>query len=110
MQTRSDVNQAFGALGPAPGLPTVRNPEPVPGGLMLFAADYSSARAHAHLVTVERPDEESDFNAPSTTGLPTPPQGFGDYSPALSGDCRTLYFTRYDFVNRKAFVMQTQRN
>ncbi len=109
MQTRSHVSEAFGALGPAPGSPTIRNPEPVPGGLMLLGADYSSTKPHAHLVSVERTDQQSDFRAPTVSGLPIQPDGLGDYSPALAGDCRSLYFTRYDFVNRRAVVMQAVR-
>jgi len=109
MHTRSSVDEAFGPMVPVPGLPTIRNPEPVPGSLMLLGADRSATSKRSHLVSVVRPDAESSFGVPDTLGLPVPPDNMGDYSPALAGDCRTLYFTRYDFSNNRVVVMESRR-
>jgi len=108
MHTRSSVDEPFGELRPVPGWPTIRNPEPVPGGLRLLGVD-SSTGTRSHLVSVQRNSEDGDFSAPSTEGLPTPPEYMGDYSPALAGDCKSLYFTRYDFTNNRPVVMQALR-
>lgn len=107
-QRRSSVDAAFGEMTPVPGLPTIRNPEPIPGGLGLLGVD-GSVNVSSHLVMVQRPDERAAFGAPTSDGLPVPPSGAGDYSPALSGDCRTLYFMRYHFSLQSAQVLEVGR-
>lgn len=108
MYTRASVDEPFGAAQPVPGWPTIRNPEPVPGGLWMLGVDRS-ASTRSHLVRVQRNDEQGEFSTPSSGGLPAPPENMGDYSPALAGDCSSLYFTRYDFATRHVFVMQARR-
>ncbi len=107
MYERTSPSDTFGDGRVVPGAVDFMNPEPVPGGLALLGVDATDG---AHIVLSVRPSVNDAFGPPQTEGLPVPPAGHSDYSPALSGDGRTLYFTRLDGASpRNARVMVARR-
>ncbi len=104
---RADVNEAFGDGVLVEGLSEVMNPEPIPDGLGLLMVDKSGSPRR--MVASYRSTASDPLALPSSAGLPQPPAGSSDYSPALSADCATLYFTRVGggdrvMVARREFV------
>ena len=108
MYQRSSLEEQFGPAQPTPGSPVLRNPEPAPGGLFLLGVSDRGA-VSSRLVSTERSEVGSPFGPLRSEGLPQPPVGAADYSPALGVDCRTLYFTRRQFSSPSAQVMMATR-
>jgi hypothetical protein len=76
-----------------------RHPEISADGLSLFGlapgAPVPSIGAPTwFLVVATRPAPGATFSQPMTSGLPAAATGYSDYSPSVSGDCSSLYFTR----------------
>lgn len=91
MWERSSTDDPFGGPSAVPGI-TVQfaHPDESKDGLAL----YGALRPDYRLAVASRRSAGAGFSAPVTDGLPSPPMGQRDASPAISADCRTLYFTR----------------
>jgi hypothetical protein len=97
MQTRSSLGDTFGTPIPVPGLPAAYYPSPDPSadGLHLFGGVMveTEAAPRLGLAVASRATLDAPFDPPTTTDMPAP-AGPADGSPAISADCRRLYFVR----------------
>ncbi|HLV19343.1 MAG TPA: hypothetical protein VKZ49_00620 [Polyangiaceae bacterium] len=96
MYTRASATEGFGAGQAIPGIDVgLINPELSGDGLSLLGAlpgdDY-----FYHLAIARRSAITEPFSGLTGEGLPTPPAAISYASPALSTDCRSLYFVRID--------------
>lgn len=89
--TRSSMNEAFSGGVPVAGGIELLNPEPAPDGLFMLGVQNGSTRRIAWSV---RAGKGFPFSEPSTDGMPLPGEGTQDYSPALTANCREIYFLR----------------
>ena len=107
MATRPSKAEPFGSPVPIPGLQdNVRNPELANDGLHLFGSIELSDKTY-DVVMFTRPSPGASFapatvadlvlehtfdsvDDPSTSAI----EGTSDYTPTLSGDCKSLYFMR----------------
>ncbi len=89
---RSSLAEPFGA--PATLGISMRNPEPSPDGLALYGVKVPGSVLYSELVVATRTEVDAPWGEPLPAELPAPPSGYSDHSPALSGDCRSLYFMR----------------
>jgi hypothetical protein len=92
--TRSSTTASFGAGVSLTGISAMfRTPEPSHDGLLLFGTVAMGSTSS--LAVASRASVGANFSAPSMAGLPARPAGVDvDSSPAISADCRTLYFVR----------------
>lgn len=91
MWERSSTSDGFDSSDPVPGITgDLLHPDPTHDELGL----YGYVRPDYHLALSTRASASESFSAPRTDGLPVPPEDWLDASPAISADCRTLYFTR----------------
>jgi hypothetical protein len=88
-----------------------RNPEPTADGLGLYGAVSTASVLQSQLVFASRASTAAPFSAPSAEGLPQAGEMEFDASPAISADCRTLYFLRiYGFgTSDVAWTVQVAR-
>jgi len=88
---RTAVTDSFGPGERLPGIPaSFRNPEPTRDGLQLFGA---LAEPTTSLAFATRASVSAPLSTPDKTGLPTQPDGaIAVGSPAITADCRTLFF------------------
>lgn len=111
VQERSSITEAFGSPTSVAGADVeFRTPEPSPDGLSLFGV-VSDAASGGRISVMTRASQTAPFASPTTEGMPTAPagQGAGDGSPAISADCRTLYFVRLPEVGSKWSVYVARR-
>lgn len=97
MHQRASLDAPFGAETPVPGIDgEFRHPTLAPDGLTLFGtlnpdpADPAASR----LAVAERTTSSAAFSVPIELVVPGASQQNSDYTPALSADCRSLYFLR----------------
>jgi hypothetical protein len=91
---RSSLSEPFGPAKVAPGAVSLSNPEPSPDGLALWGV-VNVLNATRKQLAVSRWNEETQaYETPTRVGA-APSEGSSDASPALSSDCRSVYFTRY---------------
>jgi hypothetical protein len=91
---RNSINDSFGPGEIAPGEITMINPEPTPEGGELWGAVAVPGSTRRQLAFSAWQEAAGQYGPPTEIAL-TPPAGSSDYSPALSSDCRTLYFARH---------------
>ncbi len=93
---RNSINEVFGPGQLVKGV-DLRNPEPLPTNDGLLGVDV---RGTGHMVSMAIDSSAPLFHPPDSKGYPYPPYGESDRSPAISADCRTLYFTRRGITDR----------
>jgi hypothetical protein len=91
---RKSVDDAFGPPEVAPGSVGLFNPEPAPDGLELWGA-MNTPGVSTRQLAMSRWNDEMEIYEKPTNVVASPPPDHSDYSPALTSDCRTLYFARY---------------
>lgn len=91
---RSSVSEFFGPGEVIPGAISLYNPEPSPDLLELWGAVDVPGTVQSQIAVSQFNEDTQSFAPPQPFGAP-PPVGATDFSPALSRDCRTLYFSRY---------------
>lgn len=90
---RSSRSEPFGNAELVPEITQLGNPEPSPDGLALLGI-ISVPQTLSTQIAAARIDEETlTFQEPAAILAP-PPEGTTDVSPALSSDCRAIYFAR----------------
>lgn len=107
MATRASKTEPFGSPVPIPGLQdNVRNPELANDALHLFGSVELSDKMYGVVMFTRTspsasfaPVTEADLAVEHLVGTGDDPntstlEGTSDYSPTLSGDCRSLYFMR----------------
>lgn len=95
---RGSVHESFGPAEITPGSPTMTNPEPSPDGFELWGVidtPTSTGTSTGRQVAVSRWNEDTQAYDTPTAEIAPPPIGSTDISPALSSDCRAIYFSRY---------------
>ncbi len=90
---RSSVAAPFGEGKVVSGTRGLANPEPAPDGSSLWGVSAVPGGARLQIVVFEWDASTESYQA---TGAPlgAPPEGTSDVSPALSRDCRAVYFSR----------------
>ncbi len=88
----------------------LRSPDPSDDGLRLYGTvPVAGSDSDYRLAVAERSSTVESFGPPSVEGLPAPPEGFSDATPAVSGDCRALYFLRYSATMPSFVAMRAAR-
>jgi hypothetical protein len=91
---RSSLSETFGPAKVAPGAISLSNPEPSPDGLALWGVVNVPNATRKQLAVSRWNEETQSYETPTRVGA-APAEGSSDASPALSSDCRSVYFTRY---------------
>lgn len=72
------------------------NPEPAPDGQVLWGVVPVVGTSSSEVAFSAWNRGDRRYEAPVPAGF-SPPTGASDVSPALTGDCRSLYFSRYSY-------------
>lgn len=104
MHTRASTAEPFGTAIPVPGVPSeFHQPDLARDGLHLYGSMRDPVTAVNQLAVAVRTDPGAAFGPPAIDGLPFT-TGSEDYTPAISADCRTLYFERLDGTTNRTMM------
>lgn len=92
--TRDSMNEPFSEGVPVAGGIELLNPEPAPDGLFMLGVLSLSNPPVTRIAWSVRAWKGQPFSTPSTEGMPEPGERTYDYSPALTANCREIYFLR----------------
>lgn len=108
--SRNSMDESFSPGVVAPGGVEMLNPEPAPDGLALLGVVSDDITLKARIASSVRTELGAPFSQPTTEGMPPPGVECNDYSPALTANCREIYFLRlYPLPNYHAEVMVSRR-
>ncbi len=93
---RDSIEDSFGPARIAAGAVSMFNPEPSPDGQELWGVVQVKGTTTKRVAISNWNAQLREYEAPREIALP-PPENSSDVSPALTGDCRSLYFSRYTF-------------
>jgi hypothetical protein len=92
--TRPSIDVPFDSGVSILGGVEMLNPEPAPDGLYLLGVVGDVTPGVNQIGFSMRRQNGAAFSAPSTEGMPPPGVNTDDYSPALTSNCREIYFLR----------------
>ncbi len=93
---RDSVNDSFGPARIAAGAVAMFNPEPSPDGQELWGVVEIEGTTRKRVAISSWNEQSRQYEVPREISV-APPENSSDVSPALTGDCRSLYFSRYTF-------------
>lgn len=105
---RDSINDSFGPARVAAGAIPMFNPEPSPDGRELWGVISIAGTSRRQVALSMWNERSQQYELPAEIGL-SPPEGSSDASPALTGDCRSLYFSRYTFFPRASSSIMIAR-
>jgi hypothetical protein len=91
---RDSIGDTFGPAEIAAGAVSMSNPEPSPDGDELWGVVNITGTTRKQVARSLWNEPSQGYESPTTIEL-SPPEDSSDVSPALTGDCRSLYFSRY---------------
>lgn len=105
---RSSIYSPFGRAEIAPGSIELENPEPSATGRELWGTMVVAGTTARQIAVTAWNAETREYEPPTSAGF-VPPGDATDASPALSGDCRSLYFARFSKGSALSQVVVARR-